>query len=56
MPDSLYWSVVEINDLSNYCRKRRLHYVGTFENYHLIFWYDKHLPNINGEYVKKTLN
>jgi hypothetical protein len=40
-PDSSYWSIVSLSDLSNYCRKRDLCYVGTYENFHLIQWFDK---------------
>ena len=49
-PDSAQWSIVKYSDLENYCRRYHLSYVGSFENYHLIYWYDKVLPFPQAEF------
>ena len=42
-PDSTRWSIVKYSDLLNYCRFQELCYEGSFDQYHLIYWYEKPL-------------
>lgn len=53
-PDSSFWTVITDADLSNYCRKERLHYVGTLGVYHLLRHLEKIQPRVKGEIVQNV--
>ncbi len=48
-PDSAKWSIVTIHTLSENCRKDKLFYEGSFNQYHLIRFWIKMSPAPNAE-------
>lgn len=37
-PDSGQWSIVDTRQIENYCQRDEFVYIGSYKEYHLLFW------------------
>jgi len=52
--DSIKWNIIEYSELEDKFRNFHMYYVGSIEDYHLIYWHDKLIHPIIHFAVKNT--